>query len=75
MASGSEVRVRGTFEKMFFLAAESLDAAGPVLAMDALDGFATKVGLDGLELSMSVVVRWSGHRQNAEKQARTSWIM
>jgi hypothetical protein len=46
---------------MLLLATESLDAAGPVLAVHALDGLAAKIGLDWSELSVRVVICRARH--------------
>ena len=56
---------------MVLLAVESLDAAGPELAVDAPNRFAQEVRIDGFELSVCVVIWWARHA--CDSNTRFAW--
>lgn len=51
---------------MCLLAIERLNAPGPVATVNALYRLALVLGLNGLELRMRVIVRWSRHAEDED---------
>ena len=54
-------RIRVTLQQMLFFPTESLDAAVPLLAVNAADCFARVLRVDSLELRVRVVIRRARH--------------